>query len=323
MSKPPYISVIIPAFNESEGIADTIARCFKALEELEGPKELIVVDDGSSDGTSSILEALIADDPRIKLISLSRNFGHQNAISAGLRASKGNNVAIIDADLQDPPELIPEMISILDEGFDVVYGVRENRKETLVKRVAYKAYYYLLSLLSERPIPRDAGDFCVMRRLVVDELNRMPERGRYIRGMRSWVGFKQTAYHYDRLLRGYGSSKYRWKTLFNLASRGVVSSSRVPLTLAIYVGIALALIGFVWAAKVLIVRIVYDTAPQGFSALMVAILVIGGVQLIATGVIGLYLSRVLDQVEARPSYIVARHVDLSAGHETDSSTAEH
>lgn len=321
MSDTPLISVIIPAFNEAEGIADTIARTLRALEELNGRQELIIVDDGSTDQTGTIVEALIANEPRIKLISFSRNFGHQNAISAGLRAAKGDNVAIIDADLQDPPELIPEMLEILDQGSDVVYGVRENRKETFFKRIAYKVYYYLLSWLSERPVPRDAGDFCVMRRRVVDELNRMPERGRYIRGLRSWVGFRQTAYPYDRLLRGYGTSKYRWRTLFNLASRGVVSSSRLPLTLAIYIGIALALTGFAWAAKVVYVRIVYDTAPQGFSALMVAILVIGGVQLIATGVIGMYLSRVLDQVEARPSYIVARHIDSSGNHH-DTDTAD-
>lgn len=317
------ISVVIPAFNEAEGIVDTITRTLRALEELSGTKELIIVDDGSTDDTASLVEGLIADEPRIQLLSLSRHFGHQNAVSAGLEATKGENVAILDADLQDPPELLPEMLSILDQGFDVVYGVRENRKETLIKRAAYKVYYYMLSALSEQPIPRDAGDFCVMRRHVVDELNRMPERGRYIRGLRSWVGFKQAAYPYDRLLRGYGTSKYRWRTLFNLASRGVVSSSRIPLTLAIYIGIILALTGFIWAGKVVVVRIVYDTAPEGFSALMVAILVIGGVQLIATGVIGMYLSRVLDQVEARPSYIVARHVASSTAPDEKAADSRH
>lgn len=317
MSLIPYISVVIPVFNEAEGIADTIARIFNALEELNRRVELIVVDDGSTDDTASKVEQLVASDPRIKLISFSRSFGYQNAIAAGLRESSGENVAIVDGDLQDPPELVPEMLHVLDEGSDVVYGVRDNHKETLIKRAAYKGYYYLLSLLSERSVPRNAGDFCVMRRHVVDELNGMPERSPYIRGLRNWVGFKQTPYHYDRLLRRYGADKHRWKTLFKLASIGVVSSSRAPLTLAIYIGIALALAGFAWTFKVIFVRIMYDTAPEGFSALMVAILVIGGVQLIATGVIGMYLARVLDQTEARPNYIVARHIDRDGNHDTD------
>lgn len=267
-----------------------------------------MVDDGSVDETASIVESLTRDNKQLSLVSLSRNFGHQNAVSAGLQFCVGENVAIIDADLQDPPELIPEMLKRLDTGYDVVYGVRKNRKEPLVKRACYWLYYRVLRMLSERPLPRDAGDFCVMRRRVVDQINKLPERGRYIRGLRNWVGFRQSAFHYDRPARSSGSSKYKWRTLFKLASRGVVSSSRLPLTLAIYLGAFLAFAGFLWAMKVVYVRIFYNTAPEGFSALIVALLVIGGAQLIATGIIGMYLARVLDQVEGRPSYVIARHV---------------
>lgn len=308
--QPPHVSVVIPAYNEAEGIAETLERVLRALEDLHGRKEIVVVDDGSTDETASIVEKAIEEDPRINLVCLSRNFGHQNAVSAGLNAARGDHVAIIDADLQDPPELLPGMLKRLAGGFDVVYGVRRNRREPVVKRTAYWLYYRLLAFLSERPAPRDAGDFCVMTRRVVDWINALPERGRYIRGLRNWVGFRQDAYHYDRPARESGSSKYRWSALFKLASRGVLSTSRLPLALSVYLGLILAFAGFLWAAKVVIVRLVYDTAPEGFSALMVAVLVIGGVQLIAVGILGIYLARVLDQVERRPSYIVSRRVNV-------------
>lgn len=309
MPDAPYISVVIPAYNEAGGIAETINRTLKALDPIHGDREIIVVDDGSTDQTASVVEALISSNPSIKLVCLSRNFGHQNAIAAGLNSAQGDVVAIIDADLQDPPELIPKMIEVLNQGYDVVYGIRGNREESFVKRVAYSLYYHLLSILSEQPMPRNAGDFSVMTRRVVQELNQLPEKGRYIRGLRNWVGFPQTGYTYDRPSREQGSSKYRWRNLFKLASRGVLSSSRFPLKVSIYLGTALAAVGFAWAIKVIFVRLYYDTAPEGFSALMVAILVIGGAQLMATGVLGIYLSRVLDQVEERPSFIVRRRVE--------------
>lgn len=278
------------------------------LEKLSTDTEIIIVDDGSTDETASIVEQLISYNENLHLVILSRNFGHQNAVSAGLSTCRGSIIAIIDADLQDPPELIPEMLDRLNQGYDVVYGVRKNRKEPLINRACYRLYYRILTLLSERPLPRDAGDFSIMRRRVVDQLNELPERGRYVRGLRNWVGFRQSAFHYDRPARLSGTSKYKWKTLFKLASRGVLSSSRLPLTLAIYIGSLLAFAGFLWAVKVVVVRLLYDTAPEGFSALMVALLVVGGTQLIAIGIIGMYLARVLDQVEGRPNYIIARHV---------------
>lgn len=317
MLEPPYISVVIPAYNEADGIADTINRTLKALDPIRGDREIIVVDDGSTDQTASVVEALISSNSPIQLVSLSRNFGHQNAIAAGLSNAQGDVVAIIDADLQDPPELIPEMIEVLNRGYDVVYGIRGNRKESFVKRAAYSLYYQLLSFLSEQPMPRNAGDFSVMTRRVVQELNQLPEKGRYIRGLRNWVGFPQTGYIYDRPSREQGSSKYKWRNLFKLASRGVLSSSRFPLKISIYLGTALAAVGFAWAIKVIFVRLYYNTAPEGFSALMVAILVIGGAQLIATGVLGIYLSRVLDQVEERPNFIIRRRVERTGSVSVD------
>jgi len=313
------LSVVVPVFNESEVITDSLGRLEAALASISSDFEIIVVDDGSTDATVTKVEQWIASHPLVRLVSLSRNFGHQSAITAGLTVATGHYVAIIDADLQDPPELLPEMLSKAQEGYDVVYGVRRSRKAHAVKRVAYWCYYRLLRLVSEQIIPVDAGDFSVMSEQVVAELNKLSERGTFVRSLRSWVGFNQTGFPYDRPDRRRGKSKYSLRKLMDLAANGILSSSRLPLKLAIYLGLLVSALGFLWAIKVLFVRIVFNTAPQGFSATIIAILLMGGAQLIAVGVLGFYVGRVLDQVEARPNFIISRTVNLP-DHKSSSHT---
>ncbi len=305
----PYLSVVIPAFNEGDVIEQSLRKLAGVVGSLSRPWEAIVVDDGSTDDTAGKVESLVAAHPAIKLISLSRNFGQQSAISAGLDAARGAYVAVMDADLQDPPEVMIEMLKEAEKGCDVVYGVRRHRRGSPLKRFAYWCFYRLLRALSEQAVPLDSGDFCVMSRRVVAELAKLPERSRYIRGLRTWVGFRQAGFPYDRPERSSGRPKYTFSKLCGLAASGLLSSTRLPLKLSVYLGLLLSALGFIWAIKVFIVRILYADAPRGFSALMIAILVIGGSQLVAIGVLGHYLGRVLDQVEKRPNYIVGRKVN--------------
>ncbi|HEX5053510.1 MAG TPA: glycosyltransferase family 2 protein [Planctomycetota bacterium] len=306
------LSVVLPAFNERDTIAGSLAELIAALQGRGRSWEVIVVDDGSTDGTSDRVAELIEQQPCLRLIRLSRNFGKENALSAGLVAARGDFVAILDADLQDPPAVMLEMLAKAETGFDVVYGVRRSRRGQLTKRFCYALYYRLLKFVSEPAVPLDSGDFCVLSRRVVDALNRMPERNRFLRSLRTWVGFAQCGHPYDRPERRTGKSKYTTARLFDLATTGVLASSRLPLMLSIHLGLLLAGIGFLWALKVLAWKVLYDTAPQGFAASIVAILVVGGCQLIAIGVMGTYLGRVLDQAENRPSYIIDRTINCPA-----------
>jgi len=306
----PSLSVVVPSLNESAVILKSLHRLEVVLTPLPGGYEIIVVDDGSSDDTVQKVEQWIETHSQVRLLLLSRNFGHQSAITAGMTVALAEFVAIIDADLQDPPELLPEMVARARQGYDVVYGVRRSRTAVWYKRIAYWCYYRLLRLVSEQVIPVDAGDFSVMSSRVVVELNKLAERGRFVRSLRTWVGFRQTGFPYDRPDRAGGSPSYGINRLFQLAATGVVASSRLPLKLAVYLGLGVSTLGFLWALKILVVRLVLDTAPQGFSATMIAILILGGAQLVAIGVVGYYLGRVLDQVEGRPNFIIARTVNL-------------
>jgi len=308
ISTAPRLSVVIPAYNEEMGIEAALTRVAAALEGINGVWQIIVVDDGSSDRTAALVEKLIATIPQLELVQLSRNFGHQNAITAGLAATRGEYTAIMDADLQDPPELLPRFLEEAEGGADVVYGVRKTRRASPIKKTLYWIYYRLLRAISEQPVPLDAGDFCLMSARVVEALNAMPERVRYLRGLRNWVGFRQVGVEYDRPDRHSGGTKYSYYKLFRLAGAGVLSSSRLPLKLSIYLGVGLAALGFLWALRVIYARFAYGVAPQGFSATIVAVLCLGGAQLVAIGVLGQYLSRVLDQVEGRPHYLVSRVV---------------
>ena len=307
-----HLSVILPAFDERETIGGSLAELFASLAGLGRPWEVIVVDDGSMDGTSDVVAAAIEREPRLRLIRLSRNFGKESALAAGLAAAAGEFVAILEADLQDPPAVMLEMLALAEAGHDVVYGVRRSRRAAPLKKFAYALYYRLLRSIAEPAIPLDSGDFCVLSRRATDAINRLPERQRFLRTLRAWIGFKQLGHPYDRVERRSGKSKYGWLRLFDLAMTGFLSSSRLPLKLSILLGLLLAGLGFLWAVKVLLWKVLYDTAPQGFAASIVAILVVGGSQLVAIGVLGYYLGRVLDQAENRPGYVIDRTINLPA-----------
>ncbi|MBL9077750.1 MAG: glycosyltransferase family 2 protein [Planctomycetes bacterium] len=295
----PHVSVVLPAHNEREVIAGAIDEVFAALAAAGHAAEVIVVDDGSTDGTDAAVEALIAQRPTLRLIRLARNFGKESALAAGLDAAQGAYVALLDADLQDPPQEMVAMLATAERGHDVVYGVRRSRRSGWLRWLGYRVFYRLLRLVSDLPMPLDSGDFSVLSRRAVDALNRLPERNRFLRGLRSWVGFRQCGHLYDRPARRAGATKYSLRSLWNLAVLGFLSCGRRPLAAAFFVGLAVVLAGLV-------------AAVVGAAAVLVAVLVLGGVQLVAVGILGAYLARVLDQVEGRPCYLVERTVNCAA-----------
>ena len=301
------LSVVVPVFNEQETLAELHRRLAAAVEE---PRELIFVDDGSSDGTWLVLHTFAQRDPTVRLIRLSRNFGHQAALTAGLDASHGDAVVIIDADLQDPPELIPELVSRWRDGYDVVYAVRTERAgETRFKLWTSHAFYKVLRGVAGASIPENAGDFRLMSRRVVDALAAMPERARFLRGMTSWVGFRQTGVEYRREPRYAGRSKYPLRRMMRFALDGITSFSTVPIKLVAWLGFVL--VGFciavlVWA---LYTRFFTSQATPGWTSLLVVVLLLGGVQLLSLGIIGQYVARIFDEAKARPLYFVAETVE--------------
>jgi dolichol-phosphate mannosyltransferase len=270
------------------------------------------VDDGSNDGTLDSLREIQAADPQVRVLALSRNFGHQIAASAGLEAAVGDAVVLIDADLQDPPELIPDMLARWRDGVDVVYGERESRAgETRFKRWSAGLFYRLLNRLSKTPIPIDTGDFRLMDRRVVDAVLAMPERDRFLRGMVAWAGFRQEPIRYRREARTAGESKYPLRRMLRFAADGLLSFSLVPLRLAVYMGLlasALALIGIAYA---LALRLFTDIWVPGWTLLFIAVLFLGGVQLLSLGVIGEYLGRVYWEVKRRPLYLVKERLGFA------------
>jgi dolichol-phosphate mannosyltransferase len=309
------LSIVIPCYNEEEVISDTIKRleifCAQ-LPDLE--VELIFVDDGSLDRTRDILKELAARDTKVRIIGFARNFGHQIAVTAGIDAAGGDAVVLLDADLQDPPEVVSQMIAKWREGYDVVYGTRIERKgESLFKRTTARGFYRLLNGLSEIPIPLDTGDFRLMSRRVVDILRAMPERDRFVRGMVSWAGFKQTALPYRRAKRLAGESKYPLKRMLRFAMDGVLSFSIKPLQMSVAMGLicaSLALVGILYA---LFLRIFTSIWVEGWTALMLAVLFIGGVQLISLGVLGEYIGRIYNEIKKRPLYVVQEHIGFPPG----------
>jgi dolichol-phosphate mannosyltransferase len=300
------ISVIVPCFNEAQVIEQTHCGLVAALSSLsEIGFELVYVDDGSTDTTLDILRALQGVDPRIRVVALSRNFGHQVAVTAGLEHSSGDAVVVIDADLQDPPEVIAEMLERWQQGVDVAYGVRlERQGETAFKLWTAKAFYRLINRLSDVAIPVDTGDFRLMDRKVVDAILGMRERDRFLRGMVAWVGLRQEPVYYRRAARFAGESKYPLKSLLRLATDGVLSFSHLPLRLAVYIGLigsGLALVGILYA---LALRLFTNVWVTGWTLLFIAVLFLGGVQLLFLGVIGEYVGRIYGEVKHRPLYLV-------------------
>jgi dolichol-phosphate mannosyltransferase len=309
----PQLSVVIPCFNEQEVIRETYRRVKVTCERTGLSHEIVLVNDGSRDGTWEILEQLTAEDPCVVAVNLSRNHGHQLALSAGLWVCLGQRVLIMDADLQDPPELLPDMLRKMDEGADVVYAQRRSRPgDAPAKRVMCAAYYRILKMISERPIPIDTGDFRLISRRVCDIIVRMPERQRYIRGMVSWVGFRQEPILYDRDARAAGVTKYPLRKLIALALNGVVSSSVKPLLIAAVLGVVALGLGLLLTGYALISWVANGSTPQGWTSLMVVVVFMGGTQLLMLGVIGECIGRLFEQSRGRPAFMVERIV-RSAG----------
>ena len=297
------LSVIFPLYNEEEIVAKTFAVLEQELAEIE--HELIFVNDGSTDRTRKILENLLPKTPQNTLINFSRNFGHQAAFSAGLRHARGRAVVIIDGDLQDPPALIHDMLKKWEEGYQVVYAQRKKRKgETFFKKASAHAFYKILHALTSIDIPMDTGDFRLMDRVVVDQLNALPERNRFLRGLVCWVGFKRTGILYDRKERSAGKSKYPLRKMLRLAMDGITSFSTTPLKISFLTGMlatTLAFGLFVWSVLEKFLNPV--TTVPGWASLMTAIVFFGGIQLMSIGILGEYIGRIYEEVKQRPLYI--------------------
>lgn len=303
-------SIIVPVYNEQETIPTLYARVRKVIDALDEPCEVIIVEDGSTDGSFELLKGIHRDDTRFKIVSFSRNFGHQIAISAGIDHAAGDAVMIIDGDLQDPPEVLPEFIRKWKEGYDVVYAVRTKRKENMLKRAAYALFYRLLKRLSYLDIPLDSGDFCLLDKRVVQAMRRLPERLRFVRGLRTWVGFRQVGLPYERERRFAGSPKYTFTKLLGLAYDGIFSISTTPLRLAVYSGFGLAALAFLGGLLVVYDKLVYGIAIVGWASTIVIITFLGGVTLSTMGMIGEYVSRIYEEVKSRPLYVVKEKLGL-------------
>ena len=307
------ISVVIPIFNEEETLPELLRRTTTALDATGRPWELLFVDDGSRDRSADLLRAAHATDPRIKLITLSRNFGHQPAITAGVHHARGDAVILIDGDLQDPPELIPELVTKWSEGTQVVLAQRRTRAaERGARGIGFRLFYPLLRRVSDLPSAPDAGIFGLMDRTVVDHFNKFPERNRFIPGLRQWLGFRQAAVEYDRLPRAAGEPKQTLGRLVKYAMDGMVSFGYRPLRVATWFGFACAAVGFVIALFFIARRIFFkDPAVTGFTTLLTMMMFIGGIQLITIGILGEYTGRIYEEVKQRPLYVVAETLGLS------------
>lgn len=301
------LSVAIPVHNEESALPELLKRTRAVLDCLPGgPHEIVFVDDGSTDGTFAILEQFAQQDARILAISLSRNFGHQAALTAALDHVTGDAAVLMDGDLQDAPEAIPQFVEYYRQGYDVVYAKRVRRKEPWLLRLCYFAFYRLVAGLSEVRLPLDSGDFGLMSRRVIDHVRRMPEHHRYLRGMRSWVGFRQTSVTIERGERYSGRSKYGVLRLLKLAADGIFAFSTVPLRAAALVGTAVIFGSLVYVCYALYAKFILQRSPQGFTGLIVAITFLSGVLLFFMGVIGEYVGRIYEETKGRPLYIVGR-----------------
>jgi dolichol-phosphate mannosyltransferase len=305
----PKISVVAPVYNEEAVLPLFYERLRDALERLPCEAEILFVDDGSTDGTGALLEGLASSDHRVRALRFTRNFGHQAALCAGLEHCNGDAVVLIDADLQDPPELIADFYGKwADEGFDVVFGRRRRLEEGVLKRVVYHAFYRALAWLASIDIPLDTGDFSLIDRRVVDSLVALPERTRFLRGLRSWVGLRQTGIEYTRHARNRGESKYSLPKLFQLAFDGIVSFSTVPLKLALVTGLVVSAGGFLLILFLVYLRLRLSFDLPGWTSLMVIVLFLGGIQLFTIGIVGEYIARIYEEVKRRPLYLVARRL---------------
>lgn len=299
------LSVVVPLYNEELNIDYLFERLVSVLSRLNISYEIVCVNDGSKDNTIERLIECHHQSPEIKVINLSRNYGKEIALSAGLDYASGDAVVPIDADLQDPPELIPELVTKWREGYDVVLATRRSRQgESWLKRFTANAFYRIIERITRVPIPRNTGDFRLMDRRVVDALKRLPERNRFMKGLFAWVGFKQTSVLYDRESRYKGGTTWNYWKLWNFAIDGITSFSFLPLKVWSYVGLLVAIPSFFYASYLVIRTLIFGVDFPGYASIMVAVLFLGGVQLVSLGVIGEYLGRVYEEVKGRPLYLV-------------------
>lgn len=300
----PVISVVVPVFNEQANIHALYERLAATFAKLDLRFELVFVDDGSSDGSVALLRDLCARDGRLVAIELARNFGQQTALTAGLDFTRGEAVILMDADLQDSPEAIPELIKTWREGYEVVYALRVRRKERLTKRLSYAVFYRLLRIVADIRIPLDTGDFCIMDRKVVEQLRAMSERTRFLRGIRSWVGFRQKGIHVERSARNEGSTKYTIDKLISLALDGLISFSVKPLRMISFFGLSISLGSLVLALVYALQKVTIGLSPPGFATIVVLLGFLSGVQLITIGLIGEYVGRIFEETKRRPLYVI-------------------
>jgi polyisoprenyl-phosphate glycosyltransferase len=304
----PMISVIVPAFNEAAGLETFHQRLLRTLDRLES-WEVVYVDDGSTDNTLVVIEALRQSDDRVAVISLSRNFGKETAMTAGMDHAAGDAVVVIDADLQDPPELIPDLVACWRAGFDMVYAKRRSRSgESWLKRKTASAFYRLMHRMGNLGLPEDTGDFRLMSRRVVDAVRQLREQHRFMKGLFAWVGYPTTFVLYDREARCSGISKLSYWKLWNLALEGITSFTVMPLKAATYVGLGVAMLSAIYALQVIVKTLIIGNPVAGYPSLMTVVLFLGGVQLMFLGVIGEYLGRVFNETKQRPLYLVQRYL---------------
>lgn len=308
----PVISIVAPNFNESKSIAEFYRRICETMDDLGESWEIVWVDDGSTDGSTDIIRSLAHEDPRVRPVIFARNFGHQLAVTAGLDYSRGQAVILMDSDLQDPPEVIPELIAQWREGYEVVYAVRKEREgESWFKLFTASLFYRLITRITDVDIPMDTGDFRLLDRKVVDVMKQMRERHRFLRGMSVWVGFKQTGVPYRRAARFAGETKYPLKKMIRFASDAITGFSYFPLQMATYLGFISASISIIAIPVVILGRLAGSAAFFGQASTLIAVLFLGGVQLISLGILGEYIGRLYDEARGRPLYIVRESPEIN------------
>lgn len=305
------ISVVVPIFNEEENLHELRTRLTTALESIGDPWEMICIDDGSRDRSLELLRQMHAQNRRIKVIHLSRNFGHQPAVTAGIHHARGDCVVLIDGDLQDPPEIIPQLVSKWKAGHEVVLAERRSRRERGPRGLGFRLFYPIFRRISDLPSAPDAGIFGLMDRHVIDEFNKLPERNRFIPGLRAWLGFNQASVEYDRQDRARGRPKQTLRRLIRYAMDGMISFSYKPLRAATYFGFVVAIIGFITAIFFIVRRLFFkDPAVTGFTTLLTMMIFLGGVQLISIGILGEYIGRIYEEIKQRPLYVVKEKIGI-------------